>query len=85
MVKHKIAVPPAASREIIRQLRERSPGARVNMEDGLRLDWEDRWVHVRASNTEPAMRIIAEARSEEKAQALVRAFTRKVRTMERAL
>lgn len=29
--------------------------------DGLRLDWPDRWVQVRASNTEPILRIIAEA------------------------
>ena len=28
--------------------------------DGLRLDWPDRWVQVRASNTEPIIRIIAE-------------------------
>jgi phosphomannomutase len=29
--------------------------------DGLRLDWPDRWVQVRASNTEPIARVIAEA------------------------
>ena len=29
--------------------------------DGLRLDWPDRWVQVRASNTEPIIRVIAEA------------------------
>jgi phosphomannomutase len=29
--------------------------------DGLRLDWPDRWVQVRASNTEPILRVIAEA------------------------
>lgn len=29
--------------------------------DGLRLDWPDRWVQIRASNTEPISRVIAEA------------------------
>ncbi len=29
--------------------------------DGLRLDWSDRWVQVRASNTEPILRVISEA------------------------
>ena len=29
--------------------------------DGLRLDWEDRWVQVRGSNTEPIVRVISEA------------------------
>jgi phosphomannomutase len=32
--------------------------------DGLRLDWPDRWVQVRASNTEPILRVIAEAPDE---------------------
>lgn len=35
--------------------------ARVTAGDGLRLDWSDRWVQVRASNTEPIIRVIAEA------------------------
>jgi phosphomannomutase len=38
--------------------------------DGLRLDWPDRWVQVRASNTEPILRVIAEAPSSEIAQSL---------------
>ena len=35
--------------------------------DGLRLDWDDCWVHVRASNTEPIVRVIAEASDRERA------------------
>jgi phosphomannomutase len=37
------------------------PDARVDRRDGIRLEWDDRWVHVRASNTEPIVRVIAEA------------------------
>ncbi len=37
------------------------PEAKADRRDGLRLDWDDRWVHVRASNTEPIVRVIAEA------------------------
>jgi phosphomannomutase len=37
------------------------PDARDDRRDGLRLHWDDRWVHVRASNTEPIVRVIAEA------------------------
>jgi phosphomannomutase len=37
------------------------PDARADLRDGLRLDWSDRWVHVRSSNTEPIVRVIAEA------------------------
>jgi phosphomannomutase len=37
------------------------PGARTDRRDGLRLEWDDRWVHIRSSNTEPIVRVIAEA------------------------
>ena len=38
--------------------------------DGLRLDWPDRWLLVRASNTEPIVRIIAEAKTIETSDAM---------------
>ncbi len=34
---------------------------RIDVQDGIRIDWADAWVHARPSNTEPIMRIIAEA------------------------
>ncbi len=37
------------------------PEARSDRRDGLHLDWDSHWVHVRASNTEPIVRVIAEA------------------------
>ncbi len=39
--------------------------------DGLRLDFENGWVHLRKSNTEPIIRVIAEARTEEDVENLV--------------
>jgi phosphomannomutase len=42
------------------------------MQDGLRLAWSDRWVHVRPSGTEPIVRVIAEAPDEAQARELVR-------------
>lgn len=35
--------------------------------DGVRVEWEDAWLHIRASNTEPLLRVIAEAESSERA------------------
>ena len=46
---------------VLQALRRRWPEAAVNEIDGLRLDWPDRWLHVRGSNTEPVVRVIAEA------------------------
>ena len=34
---------------------------RIDMQDGIRIDWPQSWAHARPSNTEPIMRIIAEA------------------------
>jgi phosphomannomutase len=45
--------------------------AEVDRQDGLRFSWPDRWVHVRPSGTEPIVRVIAEARNEADARALV--------------
>lgn len=35
--------------------------AQISTIDGVHCAWQDRWIHVRASNTEPIMRVIAEA------------------------
>ena len=45
---------------------------RSDTQDGLRLSWPDRWVHVRPSGTEPIVRVIAEAPDEAQARELVR-------------
>jgi len=46
--------------ELLTAIAGRWPEAAPNRADGLRLDWKDRWVHVRPSNTEPIVRVIAE-------------------------
>jgi phosphomannomutase len=52
-------------------LRARFADAAVDERDGLRLGWRDRWLHVRSSNTEPIVRLIAEAPTEPEARQLV--------------
>jgi phosphomannomutase len=47
------------------------PGAQVNTDDGLRIDFPEYWLHLRKSNTEPIIRVIAEARSMGQARSLV--------------
>ena len=66
----------AGSREqglerVYAELRRRFADAQVDTQDGLRLAWRDRWLHVRPSNTEPIIRLIAEAPSGAGAQELV--------------
>jgi phosphomannomutase len=44
---------------------------RVDTQDGIRIDWDRAWVHARPSNTEPIMRIIAEAPDRATAEAKI--------------
>ena len=48
-------------KEILAKIAEKYANYQVNTVDGVRVDFEDSWVHVRSSNTEPIMRIYAEA------------------------
>ncbi len=52
-------------------LERRFTGVPADRQDGLRLAWADRWLHVRPSGTEPIIRIIAEAPSREEAEDLI--------------
>ncbi len=61
MLKTKFEVPRAKLADAFGAIERRWPDARVNRDDGLRLDGSDWWLHVRGSNTEPVVRVIAEA------------------------
>ena len=73
IIKDKYEVDRAGLPALFETLQEKWPEARVNLIDGLRLDWNDRWVHVRPSNTEPIVRVIAEAPAADAARDLCRA------------
>src|SRR5713226_1357627 len=49
---------------LLAALRETYADGRASVVDGLRVDWPDRWFHVRVSQTEPVVRIISERRGE---------------------
>ncbi len=53
------------------RLESRFADAQMDRQDGLRVAWADRWLHVRPSGTEPIVRIIAEAPSREDADGLI--------------
>jgi phosphomannomutase len=70
IIKDKLARPAAALDTVYAALREAFPDGAADTQDGLRLGWPDRWVHVRPSGTEPVVRVIAEAPTRAGAQAL---------------
>ncbi len=60
--------------KIIGRLKEKYACLHPNTVDGMRLDWADRWVLVRHSNTEPVVRVTAEALSPKDADELAGNF-----------
>lgn len=70
IVKGKVALEPKKIPAALKKLDRAFKGAHVDRLDGLRLDWPDRWVLVRASNTEPIVRVVAEAPTRAEAQQL---------------
>jgi phosphomannomutase len=72
MIKRKLKVPPEKMNLVERKLAATFKKHRVNRVDGLRVDFDDAWLHLRPSNTEPIVRIYTEARSRRQAIGLYR-------------
>jgi phosphomannomutase len=56
--------------KLIAAIREKYKDNPINDQDGIRIDFEKEWVHLRKSNTEPIIRVISESTTPEKADAL---------------
>ncbi len=64
MVKNKMERTPELNLEkVFVALREKYRNEQINTEDGLKIDFESGWVHLRPSNTEPIIRVYAESKS----------------------
>jgi phosphomannomutase len=68
--KTKVQLEPARFAAATERLKLHFADAKADLLDGLRLDWSDKWLLVRASNTEPIVRVIAEANSQDEARRL---------------
>ena len=73
MAKTKIDRAPDIDLEkVFAALKEKYRNEQINTEDGLKIDFESGWVHLRPSNTEPIIRVYSESNSEVIAQNLAR-------------
>ena len=70
MLKTKFTVDRARLPAALAAIKAKWPDAETDTLDGLRLDGPDWWLHVRPSNTEPVVRVIAEAPTDERVRAL---------------
>ena len=71
MVKDKIDLAGLDPDSALEDIDNNFPNVQKDNTDGLKLIWDDKWVHIRKSNTEPIIRIYAEAETRETAAKLV--------------
>jgi phosphomannomutase len=79
MVKNKISLESGTDIEgLLEKLEDRYAGEQINRVDGLKIDFEHGWIHLRKSNTEPIIRVYAEAGTREEAEAMVGDLMKKI-------
>ena len=70
MAKNRIEIANANADEILKKIIDMSDKSKLDLTDGVKINEENYWIQVRKSNTEPIIRIMAEAATQEKAQSL---------------
>ena len=63
MSKDKFTVEKTQAQQILNSAKKLFTNAKLNTTDGCRFDFDDGWIHLRTSNTEPVMRIMVEAKN----------------------
>lgn len=64
MSKDKFVADKLQARQILNLAKKTFTDAKLDTTDGCRFDFDDGWLHLRASNTEPVMRLIVEAKDQ---------------------
>ena len=83
--KNKIELTPEIDVDkILAEVKARYSNERVNDIDGVKIDFEQSWVHLRKSNTEPIIRIYTEAKSMDEADALAKRFISEIEQIYKA-
>lgn len=82
IAKNRIDLTPATDIDaILEKVKDMYSGQQVNDIDGVKIDFPDKWVHLRKSNTEPIIRVYSEAKTMEEADALGKQIMKVVEDM----
>lgn len=80
--KNKIQLTPDIDVDgVLTKMKAKYSNERVNDIDGVKIDFAEEWVHLRKSNTEPIIRIYAESKSAEKAEALAQKIISDIKSL----
>jgi phosphomannomutase len=73
MLKHNMAVEPDRIHSLLQHMHDELEREKLDCDetDGIKVSWPDGWAHVRVSNTESMIRIIAEAETAPRAHELL--------------
>ena len=84
IAKNRIDLTPTTDIDaILNKVKEKYADQQINDIDGVKIDFPDRWVHLRKSNTEPIIRVYSEAHTMEEADALGKELMQVVYDMQR--
>lgn len=82
MAKEKLELSdPKDVEKVLDAMKEAFEGQPMNLEDGVKIEFDQEWVHLRRSNTEPIVRIYTESKTREGAEELAHNIVRKARTV----
>jgi phosphomannomutase len=81
MVKQKINIEGLDPDTILQKLVERHSDKQINLLDGIKIDNQLTWVHLRKSNTEPIIRVMAEAPSLKEAERLASQYMNEIKSI----
>ena len=72
IVKEKLEVAKIDENSFLKNIKSKFPKSKITTIDGIKVDLDNGWLHVRSSNTEPIVRIIAEAKTKKEAKELTK-------------
>ena len=79
MIKEKVDIPNINVSSFYTYLSNIYNKSQKDTTDGLKLLWQDKWLHIRSSNTEPVIRIIAESKNLETTKKLIQDTTNQLK------
>jgi len=66
---------------LLEAIEQRYQNERINTQDGVKIDFENHWIHLRKSNTEPIIRVYTEALSVKEAEAVANAIMEEIKSL----
>jgi len=78
MTKKKIDIGSSNPDEILEKIKDAHSHEKLNLIDGIKIERPTSWVHIRKSNTEPIIRVIAEAKTKKESEELCNSFLKEI-------